>query len=254
MFQLILKIVKQIKSITTKFTDNIQLICLLYCFFRPYQHQYLYSIHQNTKTRQALLCGYHNLAIDKRPNILQFQHILRTINTQKYTNKILRFSFNQHTQFSLINARKNPERKGKIENPPDLQIAQRSKIHREKKEKQQKPTEPTKSLQIQIVIVIANSTQANCQVFSKIIISFYFYKNVNSFNFLKKEHKMKDSLQFLITSKIKSNEKLDTQSTSNFSNRQNDSLQFLITSKIKSNEKLDTQPTSNFSNKSINPS
>eukprot|EP01026_Neomeris_dumetosa_P069176 TRINITY_DN6822_c0_g1_i18.p2 TRINITY_DN6822_c0_g1~~TRINITY_DN6822_c0_g1_i18.p2 ORF type:complete len:298 (+),score=-17.28 TRINITY_DN6822_c0_g1_i18:704-1597(+) len=95
---------------------------------------------------------------------------------------------------------------------------------------------------------------SNCKQYSSKLPSIFKDKNVNSFNFSKKAHRQNDSLQFLITSKIKSNEKLDTQSTSNFSNRQNDSLQFLITSKIKSNEKLDTQPTSNFSNKSINPS
>eukprot|EP01026_Neomeris_dumetosa_P069179 TRINITY_DN6822_c0_g1_i4.p2 TRINITY_DN6822_c0_g1~~TRINITY_DN6822_c0_g1_i4.p2 ORF type:complete len:298 (+),score=-19.87 TRINITY_DN6822_c0_g1_i4:704-1597(+) len=104
----------------------------------------------------------------------------------------------------------------------------------------QKSTKYKSSQQLQIVL--------------KQIAKYFQRQECKFFQFFKKSTQTERFPLIFNYFKNKVKRKLDTQSTSNFSNRQKDSLQFLITSKIKSNEKLDTQPTSNFSNKSINPS
>eukprot|EP01026_Neomeris_dumetosa_P069175 TRINITY_DN6822_c0_g1_i17.p2 TRINITY_DN6822_c0_g1~~TRINITY_DN6822_c0_g1_i17.p2 ORF type:complete len:228 (+),score=-14.99 TRINITY_DN6822_c0_g1_i17:940-1623(+) len=223
-----------------------QLICEPYFFIRPYYH---YNIQNISSTQDIVTQQQTKDQTYYNSNIYYVPQTPRNIRIKYYA-----FHLINTPNFHQLTLAKIPKEKEKQKTLPTFKSLNAQKFtgkkRRNNKNQQNQPKvyKYKSSQQLQIVL------KQIAKYFQRQQYHFTFTRMQIPLIFQKKKHRMKDSLQFLITSKIKSNEKLDTQSTSNFSNRQNDSLQFLITSKIKSNEKLDTQPTSNFSNKSINPS
>eukprot|EP01026_Neomeris_dumetosa_P069174 TRINITY_DN6822_c0_g1_i16.p2 TRINITY_DN6822_c0_g1~~TRINITY_DN6822_c0_g1_i16.p2 ORF type:complete len:261 (+),score=-25.25 TRINITY_DN6822_c0_g1_i16:940-1722(+) len=137
-----------------------QLICEPYFFIRPYYH---YNIQNISSTQDIVTQQQTKDQTYYNSNIYYVPQTPRNIRIKYYA-----FHLINTPNFHQLTLAKIPKEKEKQKTLPTFKSLNAQKFTGKKRRNNKNQQNQPKVYKIQIVIVIANSTQANCQVFSKI--------------------------------------------------------------------------------------